>query len=291
MSWAEFDSVFADLPWGTTAFDDLASGAVPNSEDRWDVGRLDRPLAGLHFAKPEALQDHLRRHIEADLARRADPAYSADLGAFNALLIGFGQLAQVVGSGRVRPRSLQQDVNGWWFGFFSYFASGPPAPRLQQLLALSRAGVVRFLGADMAVERDEQAGCWRASSPSAPGEVTARSLVEARLPAPSVSRNRSPLVIAMRDRGSLREQVLHDQTDGRSYNTGKITVDAELGIVDAEGVAHPRRFGVGIHTSRPAAGTFARPRTNALSFRQNDALARRVLQVVREPGRSLIASV
>jgi hypothetical protein len=57
-------------------------------------------------------------------------------------------------------------------------------------------------------------------------------------------------------------------------------VDADLRIVDAAGAAHPRRFAAGIHTSRPAAGTFARPRTNALSFRQNDALARTVLGVL-----------
>jgi hypothetical protein len=136
---------------------------------------------------------------------------------------------------------------------------------------------VRFLGADLRVERDEAAGVWRATSTTIPSEVTGRALVDARLPAPSVSRNRSPLIVAIYERGELREHLLHDRTSAITYNTGKLAVDGDLRIVDRHGAPHPRRFAAGIHTSRPAAGTFARPRTNALSFRQNDALARTVL--------------
>ena len=36
---------------------------------------------------------------------------------------------------------------GWWQGFFNSVASGPPGFRVRQLLALARAGFVRFLGA------------------------------------------------------------------------------------------------------------------------------------------------
>jgi len=50
--------------------------------------------------------------------------------------------------------------------------------------------------------------------------------------------------------------------------------------VRADGSAHPRRFAVGTFTNRPAAGAFARPRTNAPAFRQNDAVARALLQAL-----------
>jgi hypothetical protein len=49
-------------------------------------------------------------------------------------------------------------------------------------------------------------------------------------------------------------------------------------VLDQVGRAHPRRFALGIHTSRPAAGAFARPGRNAPSFRQNDVVARVVLR-------------
>ena len=76
-------------------------------------------------------------YIDADLARRCDPAHSADLGAFMALLSSFRQLARVVASGQLGARSRVDEMDGWWFGFFSYLASGPPPDRLEQLLALA----------------------------------------------------------------------------------------------------------------------------------------------------------
>ena len=38
------------------------------------------------------------------------------------------------------PRSLVRDFYGWFMGFFSFWASGPPPDRLEQLLALEEAG-------------------------------------------------------------------------------------------------------------------------------------------------------
>ena len=56
---------------------------------------------------------------------------------------------------RLTPRSESEDLAGWWMNLFSYLASGPPGPRLEEILALSEAGVVRFLGADVDVVLDE----------------------------------------------------------------------------------------------------------------------------------------
>ena len=55
-----------------------------------------------------------------------------------------------------------------------------------------------------------------------------------------------------------------------------------LELLDQAGQAHPRRFALGVHTSRPAAGAFARPGHNAPSFRQNDVVARVVLSRLAE---------
>jgi len=280
MSWDAFAAALAATAWGDEAIDQLVAAAVPAEADRFDIAALDHPLANLQFATADELQRHVRAHIEADRARRTDPAFSADLGAFYAMLTGFGQVVQLLGSGRFAPRSMAEDANGWWYSFFSYYASGPPAARLDQLLALSRAGVVQFLGAAMWVSTDGASGQFRAGGSSIDVEVTAGALIEARLPAVSVSRTRSPLLRALRDRGEAVEHVLVDGLDGTKVNTGKLSVDPELRVIGADGAAHPRRFALGIHTSRPAAGTFARPRTNALPFRQNDAVARHVLELL-----------
>jgi hypothetical protein len=279
-SFEDFAARFAAAGWDTPAMDDLMAATVPAAEDRLDLARLDRPLAGLTFSHGAELEAHVAAHIEADLARRADPHYSADLGLFAATLSAVGNMRQVLASGRLSNRSRIEDVDGWWWGFFSYYSSGPPPRRLQELLALHRAGIVRFLGADLWVAADPATGRWRAGSPSSPLTVESDALVDARLPAPTVSSSREPLVAALHRRGEAGEEVL-DDVDGFSWRSGYLTVEPDgAQIIDAHGQAHPRRFAVGANTSSGRGGAFARPRTNALAFRQNDAVARGVLEIV-----------
>ena len=66
------------------------------------------------------------------------------------------------------------DFFGWFMGFFSFYASGPPPDRLEQLLALEKAGVVSFLGAGLQVNADPVRGAFVARSATVPGEVVAR---------------------------------------------------------------------------------------------------------------------
>ncbi|KWX02138.1 hypothetical protein LI90_3179 [Carbonactinospora thermoautotrophica] len=279
-SWPEFASRYSRLDWDDERMSALIERSVPDPEDRIDFERLDRPLRGLRFATFEDLQHHLRRYIEADVARRSDPAHSADLGAFMALLSVFGQLHRLMTLGKMAPRSQVEDVDGWWFGFFNYFASGPPGPRLEQLLALSRAGVVQFLGADMWVEPSREHGVFRAGSASTDTIVEATALVEARLPAPSVRRSRDALLRGLYLTGEGSEEILVD--GGFVHNTGLLRVGADGRILDRHDRPHPRRFAVGPYTTNRSGAGFARPGTNAPAFRQNDAIARAVLRFLRE---------
>jgi hypothetical protein len=269
----EFADRYAGLSWDSADMRVLIAKAVPDEGDRLDLAALDRPLRGQEFADRAALTARVCEYVEADLARRADASYSADLGAFYTLLSVFGQLARLVAAGKLRPESQVDDVDGWWFGFFSFFASGPPGHRLRELLALVNAGVVRLVGPDMWVRAED--GRFVAGSPAVPGTVEAGTLIEARLPAPSVRRATDPLLRNMFRRGELAEETLFDAVADRG--TGRIlTTDTGL-LVDATGWPHPRRFALGPHTSSRAPGAFTRPHTNAVGFRQNDAVARKIL--------------
>lgn len=171
---------------------------------------------------------------------------------------------------------------------FSYLASGPPGPRLEELLALSEAGVLRFLGADVEVVLDERAGVFRAVSPSAPGAVEARALVEARIPEPDVSATPDALVTALLARGAAAERVLADPAAPAGHRrTGRLDVDPSLRVRTATGGVRPRLFAVGFWTAGAQVAAFARPRTNAPFFRQNDALARTLWSAVTEPAAAL----
>ncbi|MFD9703210.1 FAD/NAD(P)-binding protein [Lentzea sp. NPDC059081] len=255
MPFTEFAVSFAALPWYSEEMRELELLAVPDPADRVDFERLDRPLTGVTFATAEEFQEYLRSYVEADVARRSDPRHSADLGAFLALLSVYGQLAGLM------------PFDGWWHGYFSYLASGPPPDRLEELLALSRAGIVRFLGADMWVEAVEDA--FLAGSATTPEVLRANGLVEARLPTHSLSRTADPVLRSLRAVGDITEDA-----------AGLVRVDPLGRLVNERGEVDPVRFAVGPYVTGKAYAAFARPRTNAPAFRQNDLLAREVLRLL-----------
>jgi len=273
--WAEFAAAYADLDWYSAGMTALVESSVPREEDRIDFERIDRPLAGKAFASGEEFQEHLTAYVEADLARRADPAFSADLGAFMALLSIYGQLPRVLNAPKLSPSSRLAHADGWWGGFFSFLASGPPPDRLEELLALSRAGIVRFLGADLWVRAED--GVFLAGSASTPDVVRATGLVEARLPSHSLALTADPVLRTLRGAGDVVEEKL---SDGRS--TGLVRVSPDNRLIGRDGLAHPRRFALGPFTTGRAFAAFARPGTNAPGFRQNDGVARSLLQLLAD---------
>jgi uncharacterized NAD(P)/FAD-binding protein YdhS len=258
IAWTDFEEKYAVADEAER--ETLVAAAVPDPADRLDLAALDHPLDGVRYASHEEFQEGLRAYVEGDLRRRHDPAHSPDLAVFFGLLSVYAQLVRL------------GDIGPWWHGFFSYLASGPPGPRLRQIPALSRAGVVKFVGADMTVTAED--GVFRASSVTVPGfSVEARALVEARLPEPTVGRARDTL---------LRE--LH--ADGAAESPdGLLRVDRSDGrVLDRSGRPHPRRFALGPFTDGRTPGAFTRPRTGGPAFRQNDATARAVLQFLRDVG-------
>lgn len=276
LPWSEFETRFTDLAWDTPDITALIAESVPDPADRLDFPAHDRPLHGRTFPDFPSLQQHLRDYIRADLTRRSDPGHSADLGAFLALLSIYGQLPRLVASGKLTPGSRLRDLEGWWAGFFSYFASGPPGDRLEALLALSRAGIVRFLGADMWVSTDAARGLFVAGSASTGEVVRADALIEARLPRATVRDTAEELLDGLHRDGDLADEVLIE--DGAAHSTGLVRVTGPEGrLIDADGEVHPRRFALGTYTTTRTAAAFARPGTNAPAFRYNDAAARSVL--------------
>ncbi len=277
--WDEFLTTYDRLGWYSDAMTDLVAAAVPDPADRLDFEALDRPLDGLTFPTTDAFQAHLSDRIAQDVARREDAGFSADLGAFLALLSVYGQLPRLVSTGRLTARSLGDGLDGWWHGFFSFLASGPPGFRLRQLLALSRAGIVHYLGADLSVDTDETTGTFTATSPTVPGHtVRATALIDAYLPGPNLDRTEDPLLRHLHRAGALAEETVTDPD--HTHRSGRFAVNpVDAHVIDpALGFAHPRRLALGAPTDSRAIAAFARPRTNAPAFRQNDAVARALLR-------------
>ncbi|MFE9422858.1 FAD/NAD(P)-binding protein [Kitasatospora sp. NPDC006697] len=288
LPWAEFLAEYDRYGWYEERTAALIARAVPDPADRLDFERLDRPLAGLEFATDAELQAHLREYVRADIERRSDPGHSADLGAFLALLSLYGQLPGLAATGRLTARSIGQELDGWWHGFFSFLASGPPGFRLRELLALHEAGVVHFLGADLRVRLRESDGRFVAESPGLPGgQVAATALIEAYLPVHALERTEDPVLARLLRAGELAEDVVADP--GHTHRSGLLLTEIADGrLLDPSlaGAGHPRRLALGPHTNGRTHAAFARPRTNSPAFRQNDAAARTLLRTAALLGRA-----
>lgn len=238
---------------------------------------LDDPLARIgepldpfgEDASEQATRDAVVRHIDNDLRSRTQGDVSSARALFQLLLRLHGVLVDQLPASRLRESS-RGDYPHWWHSLFSFVDSGPPPHRLHQLLALERAGVVRFLGPRTRVIADDATGRFVARG-GAGVQFSATALVDAFLPAPSLVESTNPL---------LRDLVAGESAVGResAAAAGKLEVDERYRVIAPDGTAHAGLWAVGPWTSELPIGAFARPRTNAPCHRRNDALAREILE-------------
>ncbi|ALE72779.1 hypothetical protein AD006_13695 [Pseudonocardia sp. EC080610-09] len=275
--WDEFAARFDEVPHGSPEEAGLIATTVPDPLDRLDLTALDRPLDGVRAPDLGTLQPLVRERIAEDLRQHVDDRHTPHLGAFVAMLSVYTETTRLAGSGVLSPRSRARDLP-WWQSFFNSVASGPPGFRVRELLALSRGGHLKFLGAGMDVTLDHAGFHATSSTLDGAEPVTAPVLVDARLPDPSLSRTSDPLLAGLLAAGQAVEEVLHDDDGTPLRNTGLLSVrPADGALHTASGAVHERRFAVGPHTTVKVAGAFTRPGMNAQSLRYNDAVARAVL--------------
>ncbi|WP_026547797.1 FAD/NAD(P)-binding protein [Paenarthrobacter nicotinovorans] len=276
-SWASFEVRFDAVDWYSSDREELVAFSVPDPALRLDLEKLDHPLSGCAFTDHETVQRSVAAYIQRDLDLRTSPDHSETLALFTALLFVYMDLGRLVPQERLNARS-QQAIHGWWHGFFSFVDSGPPSHRLREMLALHRAGFLKFLGPGMWVRADDSLGRFVAGSFQSPVVVDASAYVEARLPSASVERSANPALADLHHSGGGTEQRL--LTSEGAHSTGKLLVSGNHQVLSPVGTPREGLFAVGPWTSGWGAGAFARPNTNAAPFRENDALARRILSTV-----------
>lgn len=255
--------------------DGLIATAVPEPVHRFDLDDLRAPLRDAVFRSADAFRSHFGALLEHELRRSSDPTRSADTAVYRALLLFFEHLPRL--RTRLDPRSQAEGLDGAWLSLFNLVASGPPAFRVEEMLALCRAGVVQPIGSMMSVRLDEPTGLYRAGGANLPDECAAAVLIDARVPDPTVAGTADRLLTSLHAAGSVSEKVLSDPGTGYRTSTGRITVDGQGRLVGSDGAAHPARYALGWNTSLRGARAFAIPGTDAATFRHGDQVARAVL--------------
>lgn len=283
MPWAEFSRRFLAIPLGAAERDELIAEAVPADEDRIDLVRLVDPLAGNDFDDLAALQSWLRSHIARSANRNTSGRFSADRAVHAVIATITGFVDEAMRDIRTGPEREIIRRTRYWAARLAVAMgrAGAPWPRQEELIALSRSGVVTFLGPDPAITYDSGAFHCRSTCVRDAPELPFTSLIEARLPMPAVGRSGDPLVRRLHERGEFTVSPTRQSPDG----TGRLRVDRAGRVVDADGAVGDTRFAIGPLAATSLPIILPRPRTNSEFLLGTDRLARTVLRSLATSGR------
>ncbi|MBD8044761.1 FAD/NAD(P)-binding protein [Arthrobacter sp. Sa2BUA2] len=243
-----------DGPDWDPAKEEVLQRCVP-AEHRTSLEALAQPLGRRPFSGAADVDAAVLAYLEADAAGSAkgedDPLKMA-IGALNA---GRSVLKAVVADGGLSEESWLTELRGWFEPLVEGLASGPPPERIEQLAALTRAGLVHFVGPDPRFDVDEARAVFTASSPWSPQEYAATTVVEAMMPANRVSASLSPLLEGMLHRGLARPKVMM-AADGTPVMTSGLDVSLPpYRPLDIKGEPQPDLYVLGLQLSSVQWGT------------------------------------
>ncbi|RAG83699.1 hypothetical protein DN069_20820 [Streptacidiphilus pinicola] len=244
---------------------------------------FDKPMAGQSFESTAALQDWMIDYISGSIKRVLSPASSPQRAMLRALSRSEAVLRRhyLQSQGEAAPlvRSLQDLRHKR-----QIMAGGPPWPRLEQLIALCRAGVLTFLGPSDAFEFVPEAGMPFRLTPSALGRSFGfLHAVESRIPAPGVENADDSLRSRMWERGEII-----DRSFWRTGSTGRaglqyLTTNGDGNPLSATGEYILTRHVVGGNTSVVVPPGLPRVRTNSGVLRFTDRVAQALLRSLEDP--------
>jgi hypothetical protein len=260
---------------------------------RLDLLGLAAPLAGRSFGSRAELDAAVVEYLLDDARRSAlgeDDPVKMTIGALHH---GRAVLKTAVADGGITDESWVAGLRGWFESFVEGLASGPPALRAEQLAALARAGVVRFVGPDPKFGVDRKAGTFTAASPwvgGGPGNrgaagagsgstgaghaqgaiVAAASLIEALAPANRVTVNESPLLEQLLREGLVRPRLMMTVEGVPVQTSGLDVVPHPYRPVASNGSVTDGLYVLGLQLSATQWGTAI-----AAEARQNDGPAYR----------------
>ncbi|MDD9323369.1 FAD/NAD(P)-binding protein [Pediococcus acidilactici] len=132
----------------------------------------------------------------------------------------------------------------------SFLAVGPPAFRIEQILALIKSGILTLIGPDMRVETSDDQFMTYSNRLADHQQYFGNVLIEGRLPQPNAANNTNPLVNNLLQQGLARIFTLQLR-DGSSYQTGALDVtDDTAELIDQNGNVVSHFFVWGLPTEK-----------------------------------------
>lgn len=252
-------------------------------EERWDWNKVAHPHRGHNFTGPEEFRLWLLDHLRGDLVRaRRGNVTDPVKAALDVLRDLRNEVRLAVDHRGLEGNSHRDELQGWYTPLNAFLSIGPPASRLEEMIALIETRVLEVLGPSPRITVDEVKGRFTAVSDAVPREpVTATALIEARLPEPDLERTSDPLLRQLLATGQCTAYSIPGE-HGTEYRSGGLSVsERPYRLIDARGRVHPRRFAYGVPTESvhwvTAAGV--RPCVKSMILTDSDAIARAVLHL------------
>jgi hypothetical protein len=266
----------------------LLTSAGIDPADRWDWESLARPYRGRVLRDRAEYRTWLLGHLGEDVREaRAGNVRGPLKAALDVLRDLRNEIRLAVDHGRLEGNSYRDNLQGWYTPLNAFLSIGPPVSRVEELIALIRAGVVEIVGPEVRLRAPspkdgdgEGPAAFTVTSQVVPGPpVRATALIEARLQEPDLPRTAEPLLRDLLDSGQAARHRIEGVCGTRYETRGLAVTERPYRLVDAAGRAHPRRFAYGVPTEAvhwvTAAGI--RPGVNSVTLADADAIARAVL--------------
>ncbi|MFG2498229.1 FAD/NAD(P)-binding protein [Streptomyces sp. NPDC048441] len=261
----------------------LDTYSVPRT-DRWNWNQLSHPYGDREFADRDDFRSWLLGYLRNDVREARAGNLSGPLKtALDILRDLRNEIRLAVDHAGLDGESHRDELDGWYTPLNAFLSIGPPASRIEEMIALIEAGVLELTGPSTEIRIDTTSSpAFVAGSSAVPGQpVRAQVLIEARLPEPDLRRTADPLLQHLLSTG----QAVHHRVPSAhvaDHETGGLSVtERPYRLLDAQGQAHPRRFGYGIPTEAvhwvTAAGI--RPGVDSVTLADSDAIARAVLSL------------
>ena len=274
---ADFRARFTDAD--PSGVGELLTDFGITDDERWTWDLVAQPHAGRRFGSPEEFHGWLLELLRRDVAEaRRGNVSSPVKAALDVLRDIRNEVRQVVDHGGLTGSSYRDELRGWYNPLNAYLSIGPPARRIEEMIALIEAGVVHVVGPGMQVEVGDAEFMVTASG-VAGSTVAVTTLVEARLPEVDVRHTIDPLIQDLARARRCRPFRLPD-TAGRGYESGGLAVTSSpYHVVGADGRPQPRLFAYGVPTEAVhwATAAGARPGVNSVMLCDADAVARAAL--------------
>lgn len=202
---------------GVDAVLDAVHHPVHGAEFAFRVDHLRRPTSGEPVSS-ELWDRMVQWHIDHELQSMTHPGEHPRSAVNLAMSSLRGPISALDRAGVLEAGSAVQDLAGWFTADGLFLASGPPASRTREVLALMEAGIITLLGPQMRVglsdEGPDGLPGFTAMSPITGRRLTSRVLMETRMSKGKVPTTRDPLLRSLLDsgRGRIHQRIAADGT-------------------------------------------------------------------------------